>query len=345
MIPAVIIATFFTGPQASLLDHAVLDMISKVGGEYGKQRLFGAVGYGLGAYLTGILVAVAGISWAFNISLVISLFSVFVLRFIPVIYHYAHDKKESSLEKSGSKQKPSLMNGLKFVSKQSDVLVLLIVVFTLGLMLGVLSSFLTLNMYNLSGGNANIIGVAIMCETSSELPAFFFSHKIIQKLGTVNVLLLSILAYALRISYYWYMTNPWSAIPFEFLHGVSFGLAWAAVTQYIYSSAPVGFEGTMMGILNAVQNGLGKGFGSMIGGYLYHTYGPKTMWLVSDLGAPLALIGVGLFTYFKTQDEEVDDEEVLENSQLMSPVAIDLKSPIFLPGGHRTQTISYESLA
>jgi predicted MFS family arabinose efflux permease len=326
MMTMVMIANFFVGPCGSMLDHAILDLISKVGGEYGKQRLFGAVGYGLGAYLAGLIVEATGIASAFHFQLIFALMSLLVLRHIPVVKHGHHDHDHDKLESGAGKKvpdaPPSLIHGLKLLMHQTDVLVLLFVVFLLGLMFGVLSSFLTLNLYNISGNNAQIIGIAIVCETSSELPAFFFSHKIIQKLGTVNVLLLSVAGYALRISYCWYMTNPWGAIPFEFLHGVTFGLAWAAMTQYIYSASPKGFEGTMMGLLNAIHNGLGKGVGTMIGGYFYNNYDAKTMWMVTDMGVPLALAGVLIFACLKHTDGEVEDEEVLEAAQLMSPANV-----------------------
>uniref|UniRef100_K3WZ25 Uncharacterized protein n=1 Tax=Globisporangium ultimum (strain ATCC 200006 / CBS 805.95 / DAOM BR144) TaxID=431595 RepID=K3WZ25_GLOUD len=46
------------------------------------------------------------------------------------------------------------------------------------------------------------MGIAMMCKTLSKLLAFFFSAGIIEKLGTVKVLLVSIAAYATRITYY-----------------------------------------------------------------------------------------------------------------------------------------------
>lgn len=317
----VTIANFQSAPGGSLLDHAILDLLSKVGGEYGKQRLFGAVGWGVIAYISGLVVAVAGISWAFNLSLIVTLTSLLVLRTIPPVKS-GHGDGYSALEseeKHAAEKPPSFKEGMRLLSKKGDVLVLLVVVFLMGLMFGVLSSFLTLNLYNLSGNNSQIIGIAIACETASELPAFFFSQAIIRKLGTVNVLLVSIAGYAARITYLAVMTNPWGAIPFEFLHGLTFGLAWAACTQYVYAAAPRGCEGTVMGILNAVQNGLARGAGTLVGGYFYQNYGAPTMWLVTDLGVPLALAGVALFAYLKNEDEVQAEEELLENAEVFSP--------------------------
>ncbi|KAG3251008.1 hypothetical protein PI124_g4350 [Phytophthora idaei] len=319
MIVVVVVANFQVAPTGSLLDHTVLNLLDKVGGEYGKQRLFGALGYGAGAYITGLIVAVTGISWSFNLSLALGLTSLLVLRTIPPMQH-SRLLQQADLE-GGASMTPSLMDNTRFICEKVDVLVLLGVVFLMGLMYGVLSSFLTLNLYNLSGENAQIVGIAIMCETASELPAFFYSHKIINRFGIVNVLLLSILGYFLRVSFYAVMTNAWCAIPFEFLHGATYGLAWAACTQYVYSAAPPGCQGTIMGVLNAVQNGLARGVGTLIGGYFYQHYGARIMWLVADLGVPLALLGLFVFARLKSESDVVHDEKYLEEAELFSPHA------------------------
>ncbi|OWZ03617.1 Major Facilitator Superfamily (MFS) transporter, partial [Phytophthora megakarya] len=213
---------------------------------------------------------------------------------------------------------PSFLTNARLICSKVDVLVLLGVVFLMGLMYGVLSSFLTLNLYNLSGENAQIVGIAILCETASELPAFFYSHKIITRIGIVNVLMLSIIGYFLRVTYYAVMTNAWSAIPLEFLHGMTYGLAWAACTQYVYSAVPSGCQGTIMGVLNAVQNGLARGLGTLIGGYFYQHHGARVMWLVTDLGVPLALVGLSVFARLKNKTNQGIKKPV-EEAELFSP--------------------------
>ncbi|KAG2968373.1 hypothetical protein PC118_g18044 [Phytophthora cactorum] len=252
-----------SGPASSLLDHAVLDLLAK-GGEYGRQRLFGAVGWGIGTYLTGIAVACRGIFWSFNLCLIVGFSTLLVLQRIPPVKYDEYTALETADEgeQGVSDVTPSFLETTRLISKKMDVL---------------------LNLYNLAGDDPHIIGVAIMCEISSELPAFFFADKIVKKIGTVNVLLVSLVGYTLRISYYALMTNAWGAIPFEFLHGITFGLTWAACTQYVFSAAPRGCEGTVMGVLSAVQNGLARASGTLIGGYFYENYGARAMWTFSML--------------------------------------------------------------
>lgn len=135
-----------------------------------------------------------------------------VLRLIPPV---KYGEEETALERANEVGQdnfgttPSFSDTVRLILQQVDVLALLGVVFIMGNMHGVFSSFLQLNLYNLAGDDPHIIGVAIMCETASELPAFFFADKVVKRIGTVKVLLVSLVGYTLRISYYALMTNPW----------------------------------------------------------------------------------------------------------------------------------------
>ncbi|KAG6576262.1 Major Facilitator Superfamily (MFS) [Phytophthora cinnamomi] len=325
----VLVSQIQSCPAGSLLDHTVLDLLAKEGGEYGRQRLFGAVGWGLGTYLTGVVVALGGIFWSFDLCLVVGFSTLLVLRLIPPVKYgeeYAALETGDEDEQGHVDAAPSFLEVVRLISQKSDVLVLLGVVFIMGNMHGVFSSFLQLNLYNLAGDDAHIIGVAIMCETSSELPAFFFADKIIKKIGTVNVLLVSLVGYTLRIGYYALMTNAWGAIPFEFLHGITFGLTWAVCTEYVFSAAPRGCEGTVMGVLSAVQNGLARASGTLIGGYFYENYGARVMWIATGFGIPLSLIS---------------------RAALFSPHRGDpqgLKSPMHQQGLKSTVHLTYDSV-
>ncbi|KAF0740742.1 hypothetical protein Ae201684P_001900 [Aphanomyces euteiches] len=278
----VFLATFQTNPTASLLDQAILNLLMKVGGEYGKQRFFGAMEWGLGAFFTGLLVNAYGYAWAFNLHLAFLVPSLVVLSFIPPPDHPSE----------AIPSRESLLPGLVAVFQQPDVALLLLVALVMGLMYGAVSSFVTLNLFELSDGSNVIVGFAIWLETISELPAFFYADAIIKRLGIVRVLCISILGYAARITCYAFMKTPWIALPFEMLHGVTFSLMWTACTTYIYDVAQPGTHGTMMGLFSAIV----FGSGTLVGGYFYEHYGAQVMWLVADMAVPIALVGLFFFS-------------------------------------------------
>ncbi|KAF0688295.1 Aste57867_20073 [Aphanomyces stellatus] len=274
----------------SMLDQAVMALVKRIGGEYGKQRLFGAVGWGLGAFLTGVVVNAYGIHWIFTLHLAVTLPSIGLLQLIP-----APTPPATSPSATKSTATLSFADGMRRVVRQPDVLLLLTVVLLLGSMFGVLSSFLGLYLYELSANDSTLVGTAVWVQTLSELPAFYFATALTKRYGIVRILFLSILAYGVRISYYAVVVHPWTVLPFELLHGVTFAFSWAACTQYVYDAAPPGTEGTMMGLLNAMLNGLGRGAGTLLGGYLFQTHGARAMWWATDMGVPLALIALFFF--------------------------------------------------
>ncbi|OWZ17944.1 Major Facilitator Superfamily (MFS) transporter [Phytophthora megakarya] len=261
------VANFQTQPTWSLLDQTAMTMLVHIGGVYGKQRLYGAVGYGIGGYFAGVMAAAIGIAWCFNMVLGLSFISLFILlRFIPA---YQPDDEGP---------KTDYLQSLAIIWDQPDVLVLYIVVLLAGIMGGLIDNFLFLWYFNLSGNDTRLVGVIIATETISELPLFFFSNKIFERFGTPRCIIFSVIAYGIRMIVYTYAQNPWVWLPFEILHGMTFGLLWAAFTNYVFQSSPEGTEGTMIGLLTAVQKGMGAACSTLMGGYMYEHFGGRIMW-------------------------------------------------------------------
>merc|ERR1719468_198516 len=51
-----IVANVLTAPTGPLMDRQAMNWLSKTGGDYGRQRLFAAIGYGGAAYIVGNMV-------------------------------------------------------------------------------------------------------------------------------------------------------------------------------------------------------------------------------------------------------------------------------------------------
>ncbi|EEY54681.1 Major Facilitator Superfamily (MFS) [Phytophthora infestans T30-4] len=235
MCVMVFIANFQTQPSFSLLDHASMAWLERVAGDYGKQRLYGAAGYGAGGYFASVVAS-------------ISLF--LLLTYVPNFQHEAEKHEKGELLKS-----------LKAILRQHDVLALFMI-------------------------------------TISELPFFFHANKIIERFGTAKCILVSLVAYGIRMITYAFIQNPWLVLPIEVLHGLTYGLLLAAFTNYIYEAAPKGTEGTMIGVLFGVQRGIGGGLSTLGGGWVYEVLGGRTMWGIAGfIVFPLSLVASAGFAY------------------------------------------------
>jgi hypothetical protein len=54
------------------------------------------------------------------------------------------------------------------------------------------------------------------------------------------------------------VTNAWFVLPIELLHGLTFGLMWAAATSYGSIITPPGMSGTIQGLISGVHFGFGN---------------------------------------------------------------------------------------
>ncbi|GMF31372.1 unnamed protein product [Phytophthora fragariaefolia] len=288
MCVMVFVANFQTQPSFSLLDHAAMAWLERIGGDYGKQRLYGAAGYGAGGYFASVVASSLGIEWCFNMVLILSSVSFFLLlTYVPNIQHEAEHHEKGELVKS-----------LKAILHQHDVLALFMIVILAGIMGGLIDNMLFLWFFNLSGKNAHIVGVVIAIETISELPFFFHANKIIERFGTAKCIFVSLIAYGIRMTTYTFVQHPWLVLPIEVLHGLTYGLLLAAFTNYIYEATPKGTEGTMIGVLFAVQRGIGGGLSTLGGGWVYGALGGRTMWgIAAFIVFPLSLVVTAGFAY------------------------------------------------
>jgi MFS family permease len=298
MCAMMFIANFQMAPVFSLMDLATMAWTARVGGDFGKQRLYAAVGYGIGGYLCGLMVSSIGIQWCFTMLLVVSCASLFLLvRYIPAPTVATDEPREKGL----------VLRSMKLIVRQYDVLMLFIVILLGGVTGSLIDNYLLLYVYNLSGEDGNITGIVIAIATASELPFFFLANKIIARIGTAACVAISVIAYGMRAIAYTYTQNPWQTLPIELLHGITFGLLLAALTNYIYAAANKGAEGTMIGLISAFQRGIGGGIASLAGGYVYGKYGPRTMWGTAAFGiCPLALLFTGGFAWLARRHAQDD---------------------------------------
>ncbi|OQR95726.1 Major Facilitator Superfamily (MFS) [Thraustotheca clavata] len=286
-------------------NNAMLDQLALRETEYGRQRMFGSLGYGIGAYLLSGVIGSFGIYWMFRTQVALSFLAIFILVPLPHV--------DSRIHGTPMVKSPSLLTVLSPILNSSSIRFLFLIVFVVGMILGTINSFLMLYLFNLSGKISSIVGIATLIQTSSEIPVFFFADTIIHYLTIPGTIAISLLAYFIRLGIYAVVTNVWVVLPFEALQGFTFGLMWTAFTTFVKKSSP-NSHGTMMGILSAVQNGIGSGLGAFLGGWIYQVYGAPTLWLSALSGVPIASVLLLCFWRAANQEELCEEDETLEET-------------------------------
>lgn len=240
------------------------------GGDYGKQRLWGAVGWGSIAVVSGFaidesakqldqnqfLVAFCG-NLLFNIATVLTVFK------LPIEY----------LE---GRSRPKIFQNLWTIFSDCHIITFLLALLVMGTCMSTIGMYLFWFLQDLNGSHL-LMGLALCMTCAAEVPVMFFSGHLIDRLGHHGVLYLTFVCYTIRYVSYSFIPKAWYVLAVEPLHGVTFGAMWAATTSYGGIISPEGLAATVMGLVYATHFGLGKLVAGFGGGVIYNDYGPRVL--------------------------------------------------------------------
>ncbi|XP_072930652.1 uncharacterized protein Sugb [Epargyreus clarus] len=256
---------------------------------YGKQRLWGSVGWGIFSLLTGTL---------------IDLFSDgaykdYTIAFILMFVFMSGDVTVSCFVKNEStKMSINILADVSTLLTSLPTFVFMLWTIAVGLCTGLLWNFLFWHLEDISGKTCDgsdyiktLQGLVSAIQTfCGEIPFLFLSGFILRKLGHVNMMSLVLFAFGVRFILYSFLTNPWWALPIEMLQGITFGMFYPTMTSYANVVSPPGTETTVQGLVGAIFEGVGTSLGNFIGGHLYDTYGGWNTFRWFGIGALIASI-------------------------------------------------------
>ena len=168
----------FMTPIVPLVDNVAVIFLKGNRYNYGKLRLWGAVGYGLAALSAGALIQNAGMRFAFlGFGLLMAVGVLINLRLpstsIPKTQTYIRDLRKL------------------FVNRRW--IVFLAGMFFAEFALSILMNYFIIYLYGIGGGEG-LFGLSILAASISEIPFFFFSPMMLRKFKPLGVLMISCLA-------------------------------------------------------------------------------------------------------------------------------------------------------
>ena len=259
---------FFFAPILPILDRSVLDTLGDPRDEYGKQRLWGAVGWGVIAPIAGALVTRGGLHWTFYLSAVLSPVLLLIIQRIPV---------------TGFQARQSIIKGLKILLGNGVVVIFFLVALGSGVGSALIHHYLFVYLDSL-GGNSMLMGWALTMATFSELFILYFSNHLLRWQGARRLLMFSLAALAFRFFAYALVDAPEWALLIQLLHGPTFAASWVAGVAYVAEIAPPGLANTLQGLYTGFVMGLGSALGGFLGGILYGGLGFQLMFVAAGLG-------------------------------------------------------------
>ncbi|GBM03848.1 Major facilitator superfamily domain-containing protein 6 [Araneus ventricosus] len=236
----------------TLSDTACCESVQKNGADYGKQRLWGAVGWGLLAPIGGVLTDYTGDYIAvWIVFAILSIFMIWnILKLNLVKPHFSKD----------------ILKNVGTIMKEKEFLCFELGVFVNGIGLGFIWFYLMWFVTSI-GGTRLVCGLTqtVQCFVG-ELPFMFFSGWMLKKMGYFNILTISLLAYCVRFFWYSLLDNPWLILPIEWTHGITYGVFYTSIATYAKMRAKPGTETTTQSVIFATYDGLGAGFGNVFAG-------------------------------------------------------------------------------
>ncbi|KAL4082822.1 hypothetical protein QTP88_029478 [Uroleucon formosanum] len=260
--------------SVNLQNPICLDILEDKPEDYGKQKCWASFGWGIFSIFIGWLVDWCSInkkekdySPVFYSCIILVICNLFVINKLKV-----YETKKS---------KGKLMSIYGLFTKHY-VIVFYIWVVSKTFFHAIITHFLFWYMEDLVSANNEHVqrawlktlqGLAqgIQC-FGGEIPFFVLSGWIIKKIGYINCMTIVMGAMAIRMYLYTVIWNPVWIIAIELLNGLSYALGQSVKMSYAKIMSPEDTTSSMIGILGFFE-WIGESLGSLIGGYLFDSYG------------------------------------------------------------------------
>ncbi|XP_075229092.1 major facilitator superfamily domain-containing protein 6-A-like isoform X2 [Lycorma delicatula] len=282
--------------------------------EFGKQRLFGSLGWGLMTLIGGFFVDLfskdrtkknySPIFYSAAIFLSIDLFTAFRLK----------DTKRV--------QSSSIMCDIGKLLLDVRIIIYVIWCILMGMSNGIVGNFFFWYLEELSDCDdlpriKTLEGSYVMLQSfCGEIPFFFLNAWVLNKIGHINAMSLTLFTFGTIFILYSILKNPVHFLPISFLNGITFSTMYATMASYASIIAPPGTEATMQGLIGSVYEGLGVSFGSFIAGLLMqYLEGDKVFRLYGIIALTMCVLHILI-------------QFILGRSQKFSPVNTDTKKSV-----------------
>jgi PPP family 3-phenylpropionic acid transporter len=272
----VVLYAFFGAPIISLADSATMSMLGEKKADYGRIRLWGAVGWGLIAPVAGAVVERFGLNWPFY-GYAIGMGAALL---VGLALHFPVEK--TTVQFSA---------GIRSLFSSRRWIFFLLMALLGGIGMAAINSYLFVYMESI-GLSKTLMGLALTVSTLSEIPVMFFAGRFLKRFNPLDLLLLALAVIGARLLLYSVSTQAWQILLTQLIHGFTFPIIWVAGVSYADRVAPPGLSATAQGVFGSTMMGVGAALGSLVGGLLLQYFGPAGMYLILGL---VLLVGAVFF--------------------------------------------------
>lgn len=291
-----ILLSFFQSAIIPVSDSLTLNYTKKHQLQFGDIRMWGAVGFALAAFVTGLFVERWGPSVLF-ISYCLALITAFLF-----LMRLPGEVTESS------RFTVSIFKGMKQLLRIPRFLLFLLASFCMFGAVNANNIWFSLY-YQEIGGTVAGVGLAFLLFAGSEAPFMKLAGYFVRRWGIETTLLGAAIFSAIR--WFWYSSAPstTAVLLIFFIQGVSVGFYLATAAQFVRENTPASLQVTALAVFFSVGSGLGTMLCNLLAGWIKDEFSTLAIYLffgvVTTLGIlPLLVIRFGPWKRVE-QDEGV----------------------------------------
>ncbi len=275
---SVVMALFYLFQSAvnPMLDSLSLLAADRTKKSFASIRVFGSIGFAIGAVLFGMLLKIYGsqmtIVFALGTLSVSVVFSLFVADF------------QASVRKFD-------FRGLWQIVRRPATLGFFAAVMIVSVAHRANEGFLAVVMRD-QGASDFVIGVAMLVSSVSEIPIFFLLAKYGHRYREFALLAIASAMFVVRLLLLSITTAPWGFVAIQLLHSVTYGIFYITALRCLQSMLPDEYRSSGQAMFAVAWTGIAGIIAGMLGGWLYDAYGLASLFRV---GASFALVGCSVF--------------------------------------------------
>lgn len=166
---------FFDSPSIPVVDSCCLKILGEQKKEYGKLRLWGAVGWGITSPIVGFF----AVKYGYQAHLISQLvLRIIAAGFVCVMKFTSNDNLINSPDDGSDTNKKDhnlpFKRKIMLLFKSTESILFFLIYWLMGITMGVIGSFLFLWIEQL-GGNNSLMGLSLTMMCVAEIPLFYIS--------------------------------------------------------------------------------------------------------------------------------------------------------------------------
>jgi len=273
IVPLACTFSLLANPIIPLLDSTTLGLLGEQAHTYGRQRVWGSVGFIVTTASVGFLLDLVGLHGMFlSFALVMGVMLLVSTRLPAQPVHL------------GS----FTLTGLNKMLRHPSWLIFTASVFLLGLSFTGIFNFIGVTM-RLMGATDSLIGLAWTMAAVSEIPVMFFSAHLLRRFTATRLVAVAFGMYMLRCALYAIMPSPAWVLGIHLIFGAGFGLYWVGAVAYLSDIAPAGLTTTAQSLLTSTT-GMANVLGALICGWLFDRVGPSGLYQILTVVSLMAFL-------------------------------------------------------